>query len=72
MLKSTHQFKGDFAMTPEQRKRITYDLSIEYLRQHQLLSDVEAKIPDMVEHFASVCEKFDSALKESSKMQNLF
>lgn len=59
-------------MNTEQRKRITYDLSIEYLRQHQLLSDIEVNIPKMVEHFADICEQFDSALKESSKMQNLF
>lgn len=43
-------------MTPEQRKRITYDLSIEYLRQHQLLSDIEINIPDIIERFANVCE----------------
>lgn len=59
-------------MSPEQRKRITYDLALEYSKQHQEFSGVQSNIPDMVENFAVICEKFDIALKESTKMQNLF
>lgn len=59
-------------MSPEQNKRIAYDLALEFTKQHHILSDVESNIPEMVNHFADICEKFDSALKTSSKMQNLF
>lgn len=59
-------------MSPEQRKRITYDLALEYSKQHQEFSRVQSTIPEMVENFAVICEKFDVALKECSKMQDLF
>lgn len=59
-------------MSPEQSKKIAYDLALEYSRQHPILSDVEENIPEMVNHFAEICEKFDDALRKSSKMQNLF
>lgn len=59
-------------MSPEQNKRITYDLALEYAKQHQHFSDVESNIPEMVDHFASICEKFSKAISESQKMQNLF
>lgn len=59
-------------MSPEQRKRITYDLALEYAKQHHTFSDVESNIPEMVNHFAEICEKFDNALKKSDKIQNLF
>lgn len=47
-------------MSPEQTKRIAYDLALEYSRQHPILSDVESNIPEMVEHFADICEKFEN------------
>lgn len=59
-------------MSPEQTKKITYDLALEFSKQHCVLSDVESNISDMVEHFADICEKFDIALRKSEKMQNLF
>ena len=51
-------------MSPEQRKRITYDLALEYAKQHHTFADVESNIPEMVNHFAEICEKFDNALKK--------
>lgn len=59
-------------MSPEQTKRITYDLALEYSKQHQHFSDVESNIPEMVDHFAEICEKFEDSLKKCTKMQNLF
>ena len=59
-------------MSPEQSKKIAYDLALEYVRQHPVLSDIESNIPKMVEHFAEICEKFNDALKKSEKMQKLF
>lgn len=59
-------------MSPEQNKKITYDLALEYLRQHALFSDVESNIPEMIDHFAEICEKISNAISNSQKMQKLF
>lgn len=59
-------------MSPEQTKKITYDLALEFIKQHKTFSDVDANIPKMVDHFAEICEKFNDALMKCEKMQNLF
>lgn len=59
-------------MSPDQSKKITYDLALEYVKQHQMLSDVESNISIMVEHFGDVCEKFNEAVKGTEKLQKLF
>lgn len=57
-------------MSIDQQKRIAYDLTVEYMRQRQLLSDVDSKIPEMVERFSDIYEKFYNSLTNSkiSKM----
>lgn len=57
-------------MSTDQQKKIAYDLASEYMKQRQLLSDVDSKIPEMVSRFSDVYEKFYTSLTDS-KLQNL-
>jgi len=57
-------------MSTDQQKKIAYDLSVEFIRQRKLLSDVDSKIPEMVERFSDVYEKFYISLT-NSKLQKL-
>lgn len=59
-------------MSPEQNKRIAYDLAVEYMRQRKLLSDVDENIPKMVERFGNVCELFSESIRKDQKLNNLF
>ncbi|SEU08095.1 hypothetical protein SAMN05443270_3000 [Lacrimispora sphenoides] len=59
-------------MSPEQCKRIVYDLSLEYMKQRKLLSDVDSNIPVMVNRFADVCDSFCDAVIKNDKLNRLF
>lgn len=52
-------------MSQDQQRKIAYDLAMEYMKQRQLLSDVDCNIPNMVDRFSDVYEKFFNSLTNS-------
>lgn len=44
---------------------IKYQYYLEYSKQHPIFSDIESNIPNIVDHFAEICEKFEDSLKNA-------
>ena len=61
-----------FTIIRQESIKIYWNISFYKMYNQKTNSDVESNIPEMVKHFAEICEKFDNALKKSDKIQNLF
>lgn len=59
-------------MTLDFKKRITYELALEYCKQHQVFSGTQTSVENAINEFSDVCEKVNEALDKSSKIQKLF
>lgn len=59
-------------MTKEQRNKITYDLSLEYAKRLDKFFEDKSAIPEIVDEFADIYERFDNALQKCDKLNKLF
>lgn len=59
-------------MSSEQAKALAHELTMEYVRQHRdLLSDVIANIPNMIDKIANINQRFYDAIVSNDTLNKL-
>ena len=60
-------------MSSEQAKALAHELTMEYVRQHRdLLSDVIANIPNMIDKIANINQRFYDAIVSNDTLNKLY
>lgn len=52
------------SMAMEQQKRVAYELTMEYIKKHNVLADVKSNIPKMVMEVEDVYNRFYNNLTD--------
>lgn len=62
-----------YTMSSEQAKALAHELTMEYVRQHRdLLSDVIANIPNMIDKIADINQRFYDAIRSNDTLNKLY
>ena len=59
-------------MTTEKAKILAHELTMEYVKQNKLLSDVQSNIPQMVNEVANINKQFYDEIKFNKVLDEIY